>query len=49
MNNKQLYQKNVFLQKSKDKFNPDVLKKKQRLIKLDKLMFLKNQIQLIIQ
>ena len=28
MNNKQLYQKNVFLQKSKDKFNPDVLKKK---------------------
>jgi hypothetical protein len=28
MSNKQLYQKNVFLQKSKDKFNPDVLKKK---------------------
>ncbi len=28
MNNKQLYQKNVFLQKSKDKYNPDVLKKK---------------------
>ena len=26
--NKQLYQKNLFLQKSKDKFNPDVLKKK---------------------
>ncbi len=28
MSNKQLYQKNVFLQKTKDKFNPDVLKKK---------------------
>jgi hypothetical protein len=27
--NKQLYQKNLFLQKSKDKFNPDVLKKKE--------------------
>jgi len=28
MNNKQLYQKNLFLQKSKDKFNPDVIMKK---------------------
>lgn len=28
MNNKQLYQKNLFLQKSKDKFNPDVITKK---------------------
>jgi len=28
MNNKQLYQKNLFLQKSKDKFNPDVIVKK---------------------
>ena len=26
--NKQLYQKNLFLQKTKDKFNPDVIKKK---------------------
>jgi hypothetical protein len=26
--NKQLYQKNLFLQKSKDKFNPDVIMKK---------------------
>jgi hypothetical protein len=27
--NKQLYNKNLFLQKTKDKFNPDVMKKKE--------------------
>jgi len=37
MSNKQLYQKNVFLQKTKDKFNPDVLKAKEDIDKNRKL------------
>ena len=34
---KQLYQKNIFLQNSKDKFNPDVLKKKDEIDKNRKI------------
>ena len=37
MSNKQLYQKNVFLQKTKDKFNPDVLKAKDAIDKNRKI------------
>ena len=37
MSNKQLYQKNIFLQKSKDKCNPDILKKKDDIDKNRKL------------
>lgn len=41
MNNRQLYQKNVFLQKTKDKFNPDVLKKKDEVDKNRKVSVFK--------
>jgi hypothetical protein len=44
MSNKQLYQKNVFLQKSKDKFNPDVLKKKDDVDKNRKINVFKKSI-----
>ena len=39
--NKQLYQKNLFLQKTKEKFNPDVSKKTDEYDKSRKCMIFK--------
>jgi hypothetical protein len=36
-NTKQLYQKNIFLQKTKEKFNPDLIKKKEEADKVRKI------------